>query len=55
MNISRINSVGESRNYNYQLLGRILKRRENSSPVKVNISRIVSLEYNRDYNYLFTG
>jgi hypothetical protein len=44
MNISRIHSArGQSRNYNYRLLGRIPKR-EYSSLVKMNISRINSKE-----------
>ena len=43
MNISRINSAGESRVYNYQLLGRIPQREGNPSSVRMNISRINSL------------
>ena len=43
MNISRIDSAGKSRVYNYRLLGRIPQGEGNPSSVKMKISRINSL------------
>ena len=55
MNISRIDSARESRNYNYWLLGRRPQNRENPSLVQLNISRINSEGKNRIYIYHLLG
>ena len=53
MNISRIISErGQSRIYNYRLMGR-RPTRENPSPVKVNISRIDFEKGNKSRDYIY--